>query len=179
MLDPVGRQPERDAINRGGPLRAEPAAIDCGGDAARLAVAEAERHQTLQRSRTDMMRGLAETSTCRVQPLLAYFGEQLNRPCGHCDNCARGDAVPVAKRRHRVAPVATSRSSQTRPSPTRDDSRPYALHSTVSHRTWGRGTVLGYDDDRMTVLFDEVGYKTLSVAVVRDNDLLATGDSAS
>jgi ATP-dependent DNA helicase RecQ len=34
--------------------------------------------------------------------------------------------------------------------------------------------VLGYDGERMTVLFDDVGYKTLSVAVVRDNDLLAT-----
>lgn len=173
LLEAVGAV----ALGSHGELRL-PAYAPQPAEAARLAVAEAERHQTLQRSRTDMMRGLAETSTCRVQPLLAYFGEQLNRPCGHCDNCARGDAVPVAKRRHRVA-VATSRSSPARPSPTHDDSRPYALHSTVSHRTWGRGTVLGYDDDRMTVLFDEVGYKTLSVAVVRDNDLLATGDGVS
>jgi ATP-dependent DNA helicase RecQ len=48
------------------------------------------------------------------------------------------------------------------------------LHSTVRHRTWGTGTVLGYEDDRMTVLFDSVGYKTLSVRVVRLQDLLVS-----
>jgi ATP-dependent DNA helicase RecQ len=32
--------------------------------------------------------------------------------------------------------------------------------------------VLGYDDDRMTVLFDSVGYNTLSVGVVRRRNLL-------
>ena len=42
----------------------------------------------------------------------------------------------------------------------------------VRHRAWGSGTVLGYEDDRMTVLFDSVGYKTLSVAVVRKQELL-------
>lgn len=32
--------------------------------------------------------------------------------------------------------------------------------------------MLSYDDDRMTVLFDEVGYKTLSVSVVSEQGLL-------
>jgi ATP-dependent DNA helicase RecQ len=32
--------------------------------------------------------------------------------------------------------------------------------------------VMGYEDNRMTVLFDEVGYKTLSVPVVLENALL-------
>jgi ATP-dependent DNA helicase RecQ len=159
-------------------------------DAARLAVAEAERHQTLQRSRTDMMRRLAETSGCRVQPLLTYFGEHMRHPCGHCDNCARDTTSGVRARRSRGAAAARSTrgaaagtaagASTARRNATSGDANrgdlPYPLHSTVSHRQWGRGTVLGYDDDRMTVLFDEVGYKTLSVAVVRDNDLLADGD---
>jgi ATP-dependent DNA helicase RecQ len=43
---------------------------------------------------------------------------------------------------------------------------------TVRHRAWGTGTVLGYEADRMTVLFDSVGYKVLSVGVVREKDLL-------
>jgi ATP-dependent DNA helicase RecQ len=47
------------------------------------------------------------------------------------------------------------------------------LHSTVRHTEWGTGTVLGYERDRMTVLFDDVGYKTLSVSVVRKHGLLA------
>jgi ATP-dependent DNA helicase RecQ len=31
---------------------------------------------------------------------------------------------------------------------------------------------MGYEEERMTVLFDEVGYKTLSVPVVIENELL-------
>jgi ATP-dependent DNA helicase RecQ len=50
---------------------------------------------------------------------------------------------------------------------------PYPLHSTVRHKAWGSGTVLGYADDKMTVLFEQVGYKTLSVASVRKGNLLA------
>jgi ATP-dependent DNA helicase RecQ len=152
--------------------------------AAKLAVAEAERHQTLQRSRTDMMRGLAETAGCRVQPLLTYFGEQMNRPCGHCDNChddsvVRGRATAPDQRRGGGSAAARSTRDADRgiSAGRRSEIQPYPLHSTVSHRQWGRGTVLGYDDDRMTVLFDEVGYKTLSVAVVQDNDLLAASES--
>ena len=46
------------------------------------------------------------------------------------------------------------------------------MHSTVRHAAWGEGTVLRYEEDRMVVLFDEVGYKTLSVEVVRREGLL-------
>jgi ATP-dependent DNA helicase RecQ len=116
--------------------------------AARAALAEAERQQAVQRSRTDMMRAFAERGTCRGQALLAYFGEHLAGPCGHCDNCTAGRAV---HRRQRG---------------------PFPLHSTVRHAEWGVGLVLAYESDKMTVLFDDVGYKTLSVPVVRDQKLL-------
>jgi ATP-dependent DNA helicase RecQ len=56
--------------------------------------------------------------------------------------------------------------------PARHPAEPFAVGATVRHRVWGIGTVLGYEDDRMTVLFDSVGYKTLSVGVVRTKDLL-------
>jgi ATP-dependent DNA helicase RecQ len=118
--------------------------------AADAAVAEAERQQVVQRSRTDMMRAFAQSRACRTQTLLAYFGEQLKKPCGHCDNCAEGTAE---------APVPQA-------------SGPYPVHSTVRHQQWGPGMVMGYEDERMTVLFDEVGYKTLSVPVVREQGLL-------
>ncbi len=148
LLEQVG------AVSSGarGELQAPPYAPE-PSVAARLAVAESERHQTLQRSRTDMMRQFAESAGCRVVPLLTYFGEQLRRPCGHCDNCVGGSASGMAADLF-------------------DADSPFPLHAEVRHREWGVGTVLGYDDDRMTVLFDAVGYKTLSVAVVRDNDLL-------
>jgi ATP-dependent DNA helicase RecQ len=117
-------------------------------DAARAALHEAERQQTVQRSRTDMMRHFAESRQCRTQGLLAYFGENMPRPCGHCDNCYAGS---VDK--------ATS-------------AGPFPLHSTVRHTEWGTGLVLRYEGDRVTVLFDDVGYKTLSVPVVEQQNLL-------
>jgi len=116
--------------------------------AATLALAEAQRHQRLQGSRIEMMRNVAETAGCRGQALLACFGEHLHHPCGHCDRCAAGKAE--------VAPV----------------SGPFPVHSTVRHATWGQGTVLRYEEDRMVVLFDDVGYKTLSVEVVQREGLL-------
>jgi ATP-dependent DNA helicase RecQ len=119
--------------------------------AADLAVREYERQQVVTRSRTDMMRGFAETRSCRSQILLAYFGEQRKKPCGHCDNDVNGITEP--------------------PAPASD--QPFAVHSKVRHGEWGPGTVMGYEEDRMTVLFDEVGYKTLSVPVVVENKLLA------
>jgi ATP-dependent DNA helicase RecQ len=118
--------------------------------AAQAAVDEFERQQTVTRSRTDMMRGFAETTNCRTQTLLAYFGEQVKHRCGHCDNCVEGIAQPAT--------------------PSSDD--PFAIHSKVRHGEWGTGMVMSYEDDRMTVLFDEVGYKTLSVPVVIANELL-------
>ena len=54
----------------------------------------------------------------------------------------------------------------------RDDEHPFPVHSTVRHAEWGSGLVLSYQDGRMTVLFDDVGYKTLSVKVVQANGLL-------
>jgi ATP-dependent DNA helicase RecQ len=132
-------------------------------EAARRAVAEANRRQVVQRTRTDMMRQLAETDGCRVQPLLAYFGEQVDGPCGHCDSCAAGPREPAA----------AGADPQARPEPSEGDGdQPYPLHSAVRHPTWGPGTVLGYERDRMTVLFEQVGYKHLSVPVVREKGLL-------
>jgi ATP-dependent DNA helicase RecQ len=143
-------------------------------DAARLALSEVERQQTVQRTRVDMMRQFAESRTCRGQTLLAYFGDRLDDPCGHCDNCdlqiptGTAPAGPVARAVAVDPPRVTPRQ---RPRPA-EVVAVYPLHSTVRHRSWGTGTVLGYDDDRMTVLFDSVGYKTLSVGVVRRQNLL-------
>jgi ATP-dependent DNA helicase RecQ len=47
------------------------------------------------------------------------------------------------------------------------------VHSAVRHAEWGAGMVLRYEGDRMFVLFDDVGYKTLSVPVVQQQGLLA------
>jgi ATP-dependent DNA helicase RecQ len=148
LLEQVGA-----AVPEPGGRFATPRYAPSPAEAAKLAVAHVERFQTVQRSRIDMMRYLAETVSCRGQALLAYFGEHRDDPCGHCDNCADGSVEALA--------------------PT--SAEPYPVHSAVRHAEWGDGMVLRYEGERMTVLFDDVGYKTLSVPVVVEQQLLITG----
>jgi ATP-dependent DNA helicase RecQ len=96
-----------------------------------------------------MMRGYADTTGCRRQFLLGYFGEHLAEPCGSCDRCEAGTA-------------------QAR----RESSGPFELDAAVTHDEWGDGTVMAVEDDRITVLFDAVGYRTLSVEAVTSSGLL-------
>ena len=46
----------------------------------------AERKRN-ERSKLDALLGYAESTSCRRQRLLAYFGESMLQPCGNCDNC--------------------------------------------------------------------------------------------
>ncbi|MBK1650320.1 DNA helicase RecQ [Rhabdochromatium marinum] len=41
----------------------------------------------LETHKLDSMLGFCETTECRRQILLNYFGEQLPEPCGNCDTC--------------------------------------------------------------------------------------------
>jgi ATP-dependent DNA helicase RecQ len=41
----------------------------------------------VMRRRLEAMIALTETAQCRTRGLLACFGEDLEKPCGHCDNC--------------------------------------------------------------------------------------------
>jgi ATP-dependent DNA helicase RecQ len=122
------------------------------GDAAAAARELAEHHERVDQSRVEMMRGYAETTDCRRQFLLGYFGEQLDEPCGNCDNCSAG--------------TSTDR---------RDEAdAPFPPETPVEHAEWGPGIVMRVEDDRLVVLFEEVGYKTLALAAVTENDLLRT-----
>ena len=40
-------------------------------------------------ARLQALMRFAEARDCRRKPLLAYFGETLGQPCGHCDNCVQ------------------------------------------------------------------------------------------
>jgi len=46
-----------------------------------------DQHLRLERHKLNTMLAFCEVSGCRRQILLGYFGEQLKKPCGHCDNC--------------------------------------------------------------------------------------------
>jgi ATP-dependent DNA helicase RecQ len=48
------------------------------------------------------------------------------------------------------------------------------VETPVEHSEWGSGVVMRVEDDRLVVLFDEVGYKTLGIAAVTENGLLRT-----
>jgi ATP-dependent DNA helicase RecQ len=80
--------------------------------------------------------------------LLGYFGERVTDRCGHCDTCRSGTAAE----------------------PVQDDRFP--VQSQVVHGEFGRGTVTDTEDDRMTVLFADVGYRTLSRELVHEQGLL-------
>jgi ATP-dependent DNA helicase RecQ len=120
-------------------------------EAARLGVEEAERQRTVNRSRLEMMRGYAETTGCRRQFLLGYFGEQVAGPCGNCDTCESGEAAERAAA---------------------DPDAPWPVSSRVRHEQWGEGVVMGYEPGRVVVLFDDVGYRTLALDVLAERELL-------
>lgn len=44
--------------------------------------------------------------------------------------------------------------------------QPFALNSRVRHALLGLGAVMRYEGDKMVVLFDDAGYKTLAIASV-------------
>jgi ATP-dependent DNA helicase RecQ len=143
----------------GATARVGPDVVWTGGErtareVAAAAVEHHERFREAERTRADMMRRFVETDDCRWRLLLGYLGQQLDRPCGHCDSCAEGRSSPGG-------PAG--------------EVRPFPVHAPVVHPSWGRGRVIAYADDTMTVLFDQAGYRVLSVALVIANDLLQAG----
>jgi ATP-dependent DNA helicase RecQ len=46
-----------------------------------------EQHKRLERRKLDALLGFAETTLCRRQVLLKYFGESYSLSCNNCDNC--------------------------------------------------------------------------------------------
>jgi len=121
------------------------------------AVELAEARQRVDRSRIEMMRGYAETDACRRQFLLGYFGENLPEPCGNCDTCTDGSAY---EEDYDDAAAAAA------------GGEPFPLQASVVHKEWGPGLVMRHEDDVITVLFEQEGYKTLSRQAVTENGLL-------
>jgi len=127
------------------------AGVDLAGGL-RDAVAEEADRERFERSRVEMVRAYAEHETCRRAFLLGYFGEALEPPCGNCDNCDAGHGVSAH-------PAAAA-------------DEPFAVGDHVHHPTFGEGTIQRIDDGVLTVVFDRVGYKTLSEEIVTRRGLL-------
>ena len=81
---------------------------------------------------------------CRRDHILSYFGEEHEVPCFYCDNCDAGLVKPD------------------------EADRPFPIGAAVTHKSWGPGEVQRYDRDRVVVLFESVGYRTLALGLVED-----------
>lgn len=46
-----------------------------------------DAHKRVLHNKLDSLIDLCEQSSCRRQTILGYFGEELKKPCGNCDNC--------------------------------------------------------------------------------------------
>jgi ATP-dependent DNA helicase RecQ len=122
-------------------------------EAVAASAAEAAQMRTVELTRVEMMRGYAETEDCRRHFLLGYFGEELPGLCGSCDNCHDGSAQALS-----------------------DVDTGFAVQARVRHAQWGPGIVMREEDDRITVLFEEVGYRTLSLKAIKARNLLENLD---
>jgi ATP-dependent DNA helicase RecQ len=108
-----------------------------------------EEREEFEKSRLEMMRSYAEHTGCRRDFVLSYFGEEHEAPCGNCDNCDAGQVEPEG-----------------------DVERPFEVGSTVTHSEWDQGEVQRYESDRVVVLFESVGYRTLDLELVTAKGLL-------
>jgi ATP-dependent DNA helicase RecQ len=122
--------------------------VDLAESKAKEAFEAQERREEFDRSRVEMVQRYAELDRgCRREFVLTYFGEAYEGPCGNCDLCEAGLYEAGGE-------------------------EPFALGAAVEHAEWGRGVVQRYEGDSLVVLFDEVGYKTLGVALVEERGLL-------
>jgi ATP-dependent DNA helicase RecQ len=118
-------------------------------DAAIEEAARLERDRVeFDRSRVEMVRAYAEHEHCRREFILSYFGEPYEAPCGNCDNCDSGAGAPAA------------------------GESPFPVGTEVEHAEWGAGQVQRHDADRVVVLFESVGYRTLGLDMVLRRRLL-------
>jgi ATP-dependent DNA helicase RecQ len=128
-----------------GALRTRPGDV---GERIEQAVQAEEDREHFDRSRVEMVRAYAEHDGCRRAFLLGYFGEAYEPPCGNCD----GDEESAAPAPRQAAG--------------------FAVGDRARHPQWGEGTVQRVQEDRLTIVFDTVGYKELLAADVEEHGLL-------
>ena len=73
---------------------------------------EYERRKAAEYEKLNRVIKFAESSRCREQEILSYFGETESEPCGRCDNCLRRGIKSSAGQTHpeisEIGPSATA-----------------------------------------------------------------------
>ncbi|CAA9219180.1 MAG: ATP-dependent DNA helicase RecQ [uncultured Acidimicrobiales bacterium] len=151
LTSALSRLQEAGAISVDGSGRPSPVPGADPVEAADSAAAAEESRERVDQSRVEMIRSYAESRSCRREYLLNYFGEQVGGSCGNCDCCEKSGSDGLDER-----------------------AVPFAPDTRVTHRDWGEGLLVRADADTITVLFDDVGYKTLSLRLLLENDLLTS-----
>jgi ATP-dependent DNA helicase RecQ len=111
------------------------------------ATAFVEQLQARRETGVALVRRYAETTDCRRRLVLELLGEEHPEPCGRCDSCDAGTSTSATDRPHRIG-------------------------ARVRHEEFGPGVVTAYEGDRVVVLFEEHGYRTLDLELVMEHDLL-------
>ena len=71
-----------------------------------------EQFKMVAHHKLEAMLGLCDLTSCRRQALLGYFDEQLDQPCGNCDNCLDPPQTLDATELARMALSCVYRSGQ-------------------------------------------------------------------
>lgn len=121
-------------------------------EAAEAAQKLQDQHKAFEKSRVEMMRSYAEAEGCRRAYLLSYFGENYEPPCGNCDRCLSGDGLEQR------------------------EEGPFPVGGKVVHESFGDGQVVRYEEGKVVVLFDEIGYQTLALDIVSERGILQGSD---
>ena len=106
------------------------------------ALTQQARRKQFDHSRLHMIRDYAETTACRREYILSYFGEPFTAPCGSCDNCENRESDSI------------------------DYLEPFPIGSEIIHTSFGKGQVMRYESDKVNILFETVGYKTFVTEMI-------------
>ena len=118
-------------------------------------VAEQDRFRDHRTARLNAMEQYAVGGRCRRAAILDYFGQDFRPPCGNCDNCRTGKSVEAAEKREEQA-----------------SSLPFPVGETVKHKSLGLGQVQRYEGQKVVVLFETAGLKSIVTQFAIDKKLM-------
>jgi ATP-dependent DNA helicase RecQ len=126
-------------------------------EAVAAAIERRDRQDVLQRTRASMTGRYLSGDACRWSVLAGYLGDSSVARCGACDVC-RDSPAPS------TSPRATG-------------AGPFDAGAPVLHASFGTGVVVERDDESLSVLFDDSGYRRLAIELVEQSGLLIPMDA--